>query len=188
MLEIGCSAGKLATLYTQKTKKYYGCDISDEGIRVAKELGLENAEFVCCDAHKLPYNDNYFDYVIVNSLLHHLDLDIALSEIRRVLVPNGKLLFREPLGINPFFQIYRALTPGARTPDERPFNFSDLRTFRKYFHTDDIEFYGFLKVLYPFCPKIRLIEDFLDKLDAIFSRTYLRFWFWMISGSAEVKK
>ena len=48
-----------------------------------------------------------FDFVIVNGLLHHLDLLTTLKEIHRVQMI---LIFREPLGTNPLFQIYRKFT------------------------------------------------------------------------------
>ena len=53
---------------------YWGIDISDEAIKKAKNLKLKNAEFLCIDGHKIPKKDEEFDCVVVNSLLHHLDL------------------------------------------------------------------------------------------------------------------
>ena len=79
-------------------------------------------EVLCVDAHNIPIEDTSFDCVIVNSLLHHLDLKKALKEIHRVTKKDGYLIFKEPLGTNIFFQIYRKLTPNARTPDEKPFH------------------------------------------------------------------
>ena len=48
--------------------------------------------------------DENFDCVVVNSLLHHLDLLKSFKrEIHRVL-KNGILIFREPLGTKSFFR------------------------------------------------------------------------------------
>ena len=41
------------------------------------------------------------DVVFGVSVLHHLELDTALREIRRVLKPHGVMIFAEPLDINP---------------------------------------------------------------------------------------
>ena len=49
-----------------------------------------------CDAEKLPFPDNYFDRVSVAFGLRNMThKDHALSEMRRVLKPGGKLLVLE---------------------------------------------------------------------------------------------
>jgi len=49
-----------------------------------------------CDAEKLPFPDNYFDRVSVAFGLRNMThKDVALSEMRRVLKPGGKLLVLE---------------------------------------------------------------------------------------------
>jgi len=133
VLEIGCASGEDATIYCEHVSTYTGVDISNVAIDNCLNLKLVNASFFCSDGHKLPLDDASVDCVIVNSLLHHLDLYTAFEEIKRVLTSDGVLIFREPLGTNPAFQLYRAFTPKSRTEDEKPFTFSDLRLMRKYF-------------------------------------------------------
>ena len=41
------------------------------------------------DAHKLPFEDNHFDFVFSNSLDHSIYPELFLSEMLRVLKPNG---------------------------------------------------------------------------------------------------
>ena len=130
VLEIGCASGKDAISYCKFVDYYTGVDISDEAIKSCEARNIKNAKFVCTDGHKIPAEDCTFDCVIVNSLLHHLDLETSFIEISRVLKDDGKLLFREPLGTNPFFQFYRYITPKSRTVDERPFTFKDLKLFK----------------------------------------------------------
>ena len=93
-----------AVEYAKHCAQYVGLDISDEAIRVAQQRQIPNCKFICTDGHKLPFDDESLDFVIVNSLLHHLDLDLTFPEISRVLKENGKLIFREPLGTNIFFK------------------------------------------------------------------------------------
>jgi len=50
------------------------------------------------NAEELKFADDYFDIVCGGAILHHLDLNKALSEIARVLKPDGKAIFVEPLG------------------------------------------------------------------------------------------
>lgn len=186
VLEIGCSSGYDSIKYATYCKNLYACDLSDEAIRKAKSREISNAIFVCCDAHKLPYDINTFDYVIVNSLLHHLDLNVIFKEIKRVLNNDGYLIFKEPLGTNPIINIYRLLTPESRTPDERPFNFNDLKLFSKYFQIESINFIGFSMLLSAF--KIfKPLKFLFSKIDDFFSKTPLKYFYWMITGISKVK-
>jgi SAM-dependent methyltransferase len=41
------------------------------------------------DAHKLPFKDNEFDFVFTNSFDHSIYPDVFISEMQRVLKPNG---------------------------------------------------------------------------------------------------
>ena len=186
VLEIGCSDGYYADLYTQTAEFVTGIDLSDEGIRLAKERNLKNADFHVVDAHKLPFDDSSYDIVIVNSLLHHLDLSIALKEIDRVLTNNGILLAREPLGTNPLFSLYRFLTPKSRTPDERPFTFSDLQLLKKYFEFKSVEYFGFLSVFSAFL-KLDIVRNVLAKIDFVFSLTPIKYLFWQFAGEFKKK-
>ena len=118
--------------------------------------------------------------------MHHLDLEKAFSETCRVLRKDGVLIFREPLGTNPLFQLYRALTPSARTDDERPFTFKDLSLMRSSFHFELVEWYGFLSVLSAFTGSDG-IRSLLTGVDNALSRTPLKYLFWQFSGIARVK-
>lgn len=121
--------------------------------------------------------------MIVNSLIHHLNLESTFAEIDRVLKTTGKLIFREPLGTNPRFQIYRFLTPKARTDDERPFTFSDIRLMESYFAFSEVRWLGFLVILEAFVKSERL-RGLLTRSDDALARTPLKFAFWQFSGVA----
>ena len=52
--------------YLNKNAKYYGVDISMEMLKMAVKHVKKwktNAEFVCCEAENLPFNDNVFNIV-----------------------------------------------------------------------------------------------------------------------------
>ena len=188
ILEIGCSNGLDALTYTKFSKTYFGIDISDKAIKIASDRNLKNSRFICTDGHILPFNNSKFDFVIVNSLLHHLDLDVCLPEISRVLKDKGELIFREPLGTNLIFQLYRWLTPQARTIDERPFTFSDISKMKKNFNLVDVNWFGFTSILSSFV-KVKLFREILMKIDFLLSQTPAKFFFWQFCGFAKkVKK
>ena len=187
VLEIGCASGSDAVFYCKFAAQYIGVDISDEAIRNSKSKMLENANFICNDGHELPVKDKTVDCVIVNSLLHHMDLEKISSEIIRVLKDGGELLFREPLGTNPVFQLYRRLTPKARTIDERPFSFEDLRVMQRHFEFESVIWYGFLSLISAYI-RINSIRMLLTNLDRLLSKTPLKFFFWQLAGVARKKK
>ena len=85
------------------------------------------------DAHQLDFPAGHFDLVFGAGILHHLDLDVALRELHRVLRPSGLFVFSEPLDNNPVGWLVRWLTPRARTEDETPFRFEHIASIRRWF-------------------------------------------------------
>lgn len=125
VLEYGCGKGSYAFFLAKYGVRVVGIDISEVGIRLAQERadceGLKNVKFLVMDAEEMEFENNSFDLVCGTGILHHLDLNKALKELVRVLKPEGKAIFVEPLGHNPIINLYRKLTPSLRTKDEHPF-------------------------------------------------------------------
>lgn len=120
-------------------KELHCINISEVELTKGRELEEGNKNhptFHVMDAHNLEFEDNYFDVVFGSSVLHHLNFTRALDEITRVLKSDGKMYFYEPMGINPVSKIVRALTPQARTADERPFGVAELNELKKRFQCD----------------------------------------------------
>lgn len=133
ILDYGCGRGETSLRYLSRGAITHAIDISPVYIadanRAAQEAGYsaEQYSFSVMDAHDLTFEDNTFDIVIGYGILHHLDAEIALDEIYRVLKPGGRVLLQEPLADNPLLKLFRSLTPHARTEDERPFSKRDLK-------------------------------------------------------------
>ncbi len=111
-------------------------NISEKEIEYGRKLASDShikPEFHLMDAHKLEFDDSSFDVVFGTAILHHLDLAKALAEVRRVLKPNGLIVFKEPLDMNPVGMIIRRMTPKARTVDERPLRLGQLSEIRSGF-------------------------------------------------------
>jgi ubiquinone/menaquinone biosynthesis C-methylase UbiE len=131
VLDYGCGNGDLTLqLFERGAARVTAFDLSEEFIEIAHanaaRHGLEDrADFLVADAHSLPLADDSVELAAGIAILHHLDLRIALPELRRVLQPGGRAVFVEPLGHNPLLRLGRALTPSARTADERPITMQD---------------------------------------------------------------
>ena len=132
VLDLGCGRGERSVDLLGRGARVDGIDISPvyvaQAEAAAQEAGHDPSQFafVAGDAHHLPYDDETFDLVVGDGILHHLDLDAALREVHRVLAPGGRALFREPLLDNPLLKLFRAVTPKARTDDELPLSGRDL--------------------------------------------------------------
>ena len=91
-----------------------GIDISevalDLGKARARDQGVEDVMFLVMDAEKMQFEDNSFDLVCGTSILHHLHLSKALRELARILKPQEKAIFIEPIGHNPAINLFRRLT------------------------------------------------------------------------------
>lgn len=136
VLDYGCGRGEESIKYIRNgAERVYGIDISpvyvEEAELAAKRLGLNENKysFQVMDAHKLEFPENSIDLVIGQGILHHLDPEIALNEIFRVLKADGMVVLQEPLADNPLLRFFRFLTPSARTVDEAPFTKKQIKSF-----------------------------------------------------------
>ena len=97
VLDLGCASGRLFEVFQGKEVEYYGIDISESLIEIAKRLYPE-AKFQVADALNLPFSDNFFDKVYSISVLHNIPSENFqtqyLKEAKRVLKPGGLLILR----------------------------------------------------------------------------------------------
>jgi SAM-dependent methyltransferase len=125
-----------------------GLDISDESIRLARvnaeRQGLTSvASFVQGDCEATEFPDASFDCIICSGMLHHLDLDRAYPELRRILRPGGSILCIEALAHNPIIQAYRNRTPELRTEWESShiLGVPDAIRARRWFRLGEMRFW-----------------------------------------------
>ncbi|MFH1843449.1 MAG: class I SAM-dependent methyltransferase [bacterium] len=177
ILEYGCGEGSRSFDLAKAGALVHGIDISSVGIDMARQkvsdLGLTKAEFSEMDAENLTFGDDTFDRVCGTGILHHLDLDKSLAEVSRVLVPDGKAVFMEPLGHNPAINAFRNRTPHLRTKDEHPLKAADLKLCRHYFGKVEVRYYAlFALLLAPFLnkPGSGGLLKFLQAIDRVVFR------------------
>lgn len=107
VLDAGCGRGfyvKLASLLDFPVE-IVGIDLQKKYLAVAyenckrdKRVKLKNASI-----YEIPYEKEYFDFIISSEVLEHLDDDIkAVTELRRVLKKNGTLVVTVPNKDFPF--------------------------------------------------------------------------------------
>ncbi len=94
VLELACGTGLLSIQLAGSVKLLEATDFSTEMIKQAKLKPCSSRlNFSVQDATNLPYSDELFDSVIISNALHIMPYPAAaLSEIKRVLKPDGLLI------------------------------------------------------------------------------------------------
>ena len=96
VLEVSFGSGYLMKQYALKAYEVYGIDYNEKMLNITQKkmntIGVD-AHLSLANVESLPYPDNTFDTVInTMAFTGYPDGDKAMSELRRVLKPNGKLL------------------------------------------------------------------------------------------------
>lgn len=100
-LDIGCGTGWAVCYAASRVKnkgKFYGIDISSKMIEKAEKNcgGCENIYFYKADAAALPFESDFFDFIIcTNSFHHYFNPSKVLNEVYRVLKLGGKIYIME---------------------------------------------------------------------------------------------
>lgn len=145
LLEYGCGEGWITRDLARKGAMVSAFDISPEAVHRTRKVLVSDGVADRCSvvqlgAERLNYLDESFDMAIGFAILHHLNLNLAITELYRVLKPGGIAFFAEPLGSNPLINLYRRLTPQYRTEDEKPLDLNALAPllaqFREVEHRD----------------------------------------------------
>jgi ubiquinone/menaquinone biosynthesis C-methylase UbiE len=93
ILDAGCGSGPLMEALRAKGAVVSGFDLSSAMVELARERLGEDADVRVADlGAPLPYPDDRFDLVVASLSLHYVeDWASALTELRRVLKPGGRL-------------------------------------------------------------------------------------------------
>jgi ubiquinone/menaquinone biosynthesis C-methylase UbiE len=106
ILDFGCGVGN-STPWLQKyfgKSQFNGVDVSIKSLDIARSRYSDIATFSHYDGRTLPYDDNTFDAAVASCVFHHIPGDRhheLLSEIRRVLKIQGRILVHEHNPLNP---------------------------------------------------------------------------------------
>jgi ubiquinone/menaquinone biosynthesis C-methylase UbiE len=98
VLDFGCNNGYGTKEISQHATATAGVDVSARAIEDARRrYAREGIEFCVFDGVRLPFTDEHFDIVTSFQVIEHImDIDAYLSEIYRVLKPEGLAVFTTP--------------------------------------------------------------------------------------------
>lgn len=127
--DLGCGNGRWSYFLRNKCKEIILVDFSDAIFIARKNLsGSSNCLFFMCDLRKLPFKDDFADFLFTLGVLHHLPTS-CLEEVRRIkkyaptllvflyyALDNRPLYFRQLLGM---VTIIRRLLSKIKNPSFR---------------------------------------------------------------------
>ena len=96
VLDLGCGTGKFMQKFYDKAHKYYGLDLSEKQLNIAKEKVKDsnNVEFMCCSAENIPLPDNSVDVIISTWVLGTiLELDRRNKVLEEMNLPISEYVF-----------------------------------------------------------------------------------------------
>ncbi|MFO0937408.1 MAG: class I SAM-dependent methyltransferase [Gemmataceae bacterium] len=146
ILDLGCGCGEASVYFAKRGARVTASDLSSGMLDLTKRVGEKHGvtlETVECGSESLPFPDGTFDIVYGANVLHHSNLEKALSEVKRVLKPGGRACFWDPLANNPIINVYRRMAHQVRTADEHPLTSRDLATIRATFPHAEFRYYWF---------------------------------------------
>jgi len=192
VLDYCCGNGDFTIWLAERGSEAYGIDISPVSIGNAKKessyRGLDkNIDFYVMDAEETRFTDDYFDFAVVNGVLHHLDLGRAYRELARILKPEGEIICTEALRHNVLIHLYRRMTPHLRSHWEvqHILGRKEIELAREYFQKVEVSKFFHLATLVaiPFrnLPIFRHIRRSLEVLDSVLLRIPVLKWqAWMV--------
>ena len=126
VLEIGCGTGLFTSQLALTNNQIVAIDVSPALLGLAqKRTVFPNVVFKNEDAHGTFFEDQSFDFIVGISVLHHLDINLALKEFFRLLKPGGRIMFTEPNILNPQIAIQKNVPfikkLAGDSPDETAF-------------------------------------------------------------------
>ena len=102
-LDVACGPGFLTRILARRCRHVHGVDATPAFLEFARReasgQSLSNVEFDEGDAEKLPYSNDSFELITCRSAFHHFpNPGRVLDEMRRVLVPEGRICIADMLG------------------------------------------------------------------------------------------
>ena len=144
ILDIGCGTGELLSLISKREGvTLSGIDISPEMIRIAREKLGKGSDIRLGDSEELPWKDNSFDVVMCIDAFHHYPHpQKALSEMHRVIRPEGHLIIADPWHPSPVRQLqnlFIQIWVRSRRGDVRFYSESEIRRLLEECQFEPIE-------------------------------------------------
>jgi ubiquinone/menaquinone biosynthesis C-methylase UbiE len=145
VLDLACGTGwavRYAAALAKGRGSFYGVDNSSVMIQLAEtnSKGYVNVHFYKSQVEKLPFEGNFFDFVISSNAFHHFaNPDKALSEACRVLKLKGKLFILDTTADNFFMRMVDRVSATTEPAHVRLYS---TREFQALFQKAGLRYVG----------------------------------------------
>lgn len=97
LLDVGCNDGLVLAGIRETGHKgsLVGLDVNETPLisgNFRENKDVSTIQFICGSAEEMPFDDNSFDSATALFMLYHVDRDVALAELQRVVKPGGKII------------------------------------------------------------------------------------------------
>lgn len=147
VLDYGCGIGSLSGKLNGKL--IVGIDISKSLIRIAKKK--YKRFFIIADGETLPFKRGTFDKIIGRGVLHHLpNPKTGASEVKRVVKPNGKIIFSEPNNKNVVILLIRKILKTFKSSYSKEQKSFSSEFIKGLFPNSQIIYFGYISYVFAF--------------------------------------
>lgn len=132
VLDLGCGDGFYTIRFWDdgQPRQLIGLDAAEQAIRIANANKQQRPlQFMVGNAHQLPWSDNSFEVVLIQSILHHDDHPLDLIREAFRLAP--EILIHEPNGNNVGLKIIEKISPYHREHHEKSYTSLQLNRWIK---------------------------------------------------------
>ena len=160
ILELGCGRGEFLNEFVKCGLEVHGVDISDYSEKFFSELNFKKVDM---EKEKLPYQDNYFDFIYSKSFIEHFYYpEKIFKEAYRVLKPGGMIITLTPEWKYIYKSFYEDFT--HRVPFTKV-SLKDIHSMSN-FNSINVESFIQLPILFEknFISKIYLILSILTRI------------------------
>lgn len=185
LLELGCGRAETTRRIAQGFPDLTLIATEVDPVQHARNLEqpLTNLTFVSGGAEQIDLPDNSVNYVLMLKSLHHVpvdQMDLALSEVARVLVPDGLAYISEPVYAGPFNEILRIfhdekmVREAAHDSIHRAVRRGDLELVEEFCFDSIMAFAGFAefesRILGATHTEFEIDEPMLERVRSAFCR------------------
>ena len=148
VLDFGCGSGDSSTELAFCGYEVTGLDLSPDLLDLARRRAeldgvAGRCQFVLADGGQAPFADDTFDVIVVQAVLHHVNMAECLTQLRRILKPGGHIVIVEPVGFSRWLQKIRDVTPVEKdiSPNERQLGKTDLAEIAAFFEVQETRYF-----------------------------------------------
>jgi SAM-dependent methyltransferase len=97
VLDIGSGLGRNLKTLQQFFNKIFAVDVSEFALKKSRQNYGNSSDYFVADVHKLPFNGQIFDLVVLTEVIEHLsNQEKAIKTITQVLKSGGHLIISSP--------------------------------------------------------------------------------------------